>query len=63
MRRLLPEEWYALSDAKKAKLRKEREDAKKAKEAGDKKSSSRRTAMTSPLREIVSHRSRRNCRP
>ena len=37
--RLSPEEWYALSDAQKAKLRKEREDAKKAKEAGDKKSS------------------------
>jgi len=30
--RLSPEEWYALSDAKKAKLRKEQEDAKKAKD-------------------------------
>jgi hypothetical protein len=37
--RLSPEEWYALSDAEKAKLRKEREDAKKAKDDGDKKSS------------------------
>ena len=38
MGRLLPEEWYALSDAKKAKPRKEREDAKKTKGDGDKSS-------------------------
>ncbi len=36
--RLLPEEWYALSDAEKAKLRKEREDAKKTKGDGVKSS-------------------------
>jgi hypothetical protein len=35
--RLLAEEWYALSDANKAKLRKERENAKVSKEATDKK--------------------------
>jgi hypothetical protein len=35
--RLSPEKWYALSDAKKAKLREEQEDAKNAKEAKDKK--------------------------
>jgi hypothetical protein len=37
--RLLDEEWNALSDADKAKLRKERKDAKEAKEATDKKPS------------------------
>ena len=37
--RLSAEEWNALSDANKAKLRKEREDAKGAKEATDKKPS------------------------
>jgi hypothetical protein len=37
--RLSVEEWYALSDADKTKLRKERENAKVAKEATDKKPS------------------------
>ena len=36
---LTPEEWYALSDADKAKVKKEREDTKAGKESADKKPS------------------------